>query len=87
VTIEQIQVDAAWFKDSFDICLVSVLFGADRTEQSTGGYEAWSGLRGGPGFNPSFKAIFPASMFTRHDTGDVIDQFAGRGRDLQPGDY
>ncbi|CAM4366308.1 TonB-dependent receptor [Pseudoalteromonas maricaloris] len=86
-TVEQLQLDTTWFNDSFDIGLVSVQFGAARTEQSTGGYEAWSGLRGGPGFNPSFKEIFPDSMFTRHETSDLLDQFAGGGSDLQPGYY
>ncbi|HEA15203.1 MAG TPA: TonB-dependent receptor [Pseudoalteromonas prydzensis] len=85
--IKQLQLDATWYNDSFEIGLNNIKFGAARTKQTTGGYEAWSGLRGGPGFNPSFTEIFPDSMFTRHDTGDLLDQFAGGGSDLQPNYY
>jgi TonB-dependent receptor len=83
--IEQLQIDASWFNESFDIGLIEVKFGGSRTEQTTGGYTAWSGLVGGPGFNPSYTEIFPDAMFTRNDTSGLLDQFAGGGSDLQPG--
>ena len=85
--VEQLQLDTTWYNDAFDIGLNNVKFGAARTKQTTGGYEAWSGLRGGAGFNPAFTEIFPDSMFTRHDTGDLLDEFAGGGSDLQPNYY
>lgn len=85
--VQQLQLDSIWYNDSYDIGLSNVRFGAARTKQTTGGYEAWSGLRGGAGFNPSFTEIFPDSMFTRHDTGDLLDAFAGGGSDLQPNYY
>ena len=62
-------------------------FGGSRTEQNTGGYEAWSGLVGGPGFNPSYTEIFPDGMFTLNNTSGLLDQFAGGGSDLQPNYY
>lgn len=64
--------------------LTMIKFGAARTEQSLTGINGWSGLRGGPGFNPSFTAIFPDEMFVRQDTGDFLDQFDGGGADLSP---
>ncbi len=85
--IEQLQIDGKWFNSEFDIPLVNVSFGLARTEQSLSGYSAWSGLRGGPGFNPSFTQIFPDSMFVRHDTGGFLDAFSGGGDDLNPGYY
>ncbi|MBB1297495.1 MULTISPECIES: TonB-dependent receptor [unclassified Pseudoalteromonas] len=85
--IEQLQLHTTWYNESYDIGLVKVKFGASRTEQNTGGYTAWSGLVGGPGFNPSYTEIFPDGMFTRHDTSGLLDQFEGGGSDLQPGYY
>ncbi|MFT6790334.1 MAG: iron complex outermembrane receptor protein [Pseudoalteromonas rhizosphaerae] len=85
--IEQLQLHASWINESFDIGLIEVKFGGSRTEQNTGGYEAWSGLVGGPGFNPSYTEIFPDGMFTLHDTSGLLDQFAGGGSNLQPNYY
>ncbi len=85
--IEQLQLHTTWYNESFDIGLVEVKFGASRTEQDTGGYTAWSGLVGGPGFNPSYTEIFPDAMFTRNDTSGLLDQFSGGGSDLQPNYY
>ncbi len=62
--VEQAQLHADWLNDSFEIPLVKVKFGAAHTKQTMGGFTAWSGLRGGPGFNPSFTEIFPDGMFT-----------------------
>ena len=80
--IKQYQLDGTWFNSRFKIPLVSVKGGIARTDQTMGGTNAWSGLRGGPGFNPSFTFIFPDGMFTRRDTGNFLDQFKGGGRDL-----
>ncbi|WP_166109195.1 TonB-dependent receptor [Pseudoalteromonas sp. Z9A5] len=85
--IEQLQLHTTWYNESFDIGLVEVKFGASRTEQDTGGYTAWSGLVGGPGFNPSYTEVFPDAMFTRNDTSGLLDQFSGGGSDLQPNYY
>ena len=82
--IEQLQLDGTWYNSAFDIPLVKIDFGYARTEQALTGFEAWSGLRGGPGFSPSFTEIFPDSMFTRHDTSDLLDEFAGGGSALNP---
>ena len=62
--------------------LVSISSGVSRTEQEMSGLSGWSGLRGGPGFNPSFTEVFPDSMFVRQDTGGFLDQFSGGGSDL-----
>ncbi|MFY8285512.1 TonB-dependent receptor [Pseudoalteromonas sp. SSMSWG5] len=85
--VEQAQLHATWLNDSFEIPLVKVKFGAANTKQTMGGFTAWSGLRGGPGFNPSFTEIFPDGMFTYNDTGDMLDQFAGGGSALEPNYY
>ena len=85
--VEQAQLHATWFNESFEIPLVKVKFGAANTKQTMGGFTAWSGLRGGPGFNPSFTEIFPDGMFTYNDTGDMLDQFAGGGSALEPNYY
>lgn len=80
--IEQFQLDGTWFNSRFRIPLVSVKAGVARTDQTMGGTNAWSGLRGGPGFNPSYTFIFPDSMFTRHNTSNFLNQFKGGGNDL-----
>ena len=85
--IEQLQLDGTWFNSAFDIPLVKVDFGVARTEQALTGFTAWSGLRGGPGFNPSYTEIFPDSMFVRHDTDGFLDAFDGGGADMNPGYY
>ena len=86
--IQQLQIDGSWENlDTFDIPLVKIDFGVARTEQDTGGSHAWSGLIGGFLFNPSWPEIFPDSMFTLHDTSDLLDQFEGGGTSLNPGYY
>ncbi|MFC7001021.1 TonB-dependent receptor [Pseudobowmanella zhangzhouensis] len=82
--IQQLQIDSTWYNNSFDIPLIRVDFGVARTEQTLSGYNAWSGLRGGPGFSPSFTEIFPDSMFVRHDTDGLLDAFDG---EINPGYY
>jgi len=80
--IQQLQLHFTWETDY--TYLTTVKFGAARTEQSLTGRNGWSGLRGGPGFNPSFTAIFPDDMFMLHDTSGFLDQFSGGGSALSP---
>ena len=85
--IEQLQLDGTWYNSAFDIPLVKIDFGYARTEQALSGFSAWSGLRGGPGFSPSFTEIFPDSMFIRNDTSGFLDAFDGGGASMNPGYY
>ena len=85
--IEQLQLDGTWYNSAWDIPLVKIDFGVARTEQSLSGFTAWSGLRGGPGFSPSFTEIFPDSMFVRNDTSGFLDAFDGGGAGMNPGYY
>lgn len=81
-SVKQWQLDGTWDNSVFRIPLVRIKAGVARTDQDMGGWTAWSGLRGGPGFNPSFTEIFPDSMFTLHNTGSFLDQFKGGGNGL-----
>lgn len=85
--IQQLQLDGTWFNSAFKIPLSNIKFGLSVTEQSMGGYTAWSGLRGGAGFNPAYPQIFPDTMFTRHSTSNFLDQFSSGGSALQPHYY
>lgn len=85
--IDQLQLDGSWNNSVFEIPLVNVKFGVAMTDQMMGGYSGWSGLRGGPGFNPSFTFIFPDSMFTRHSTSNFLNEFNGGGSALRPHYY
>ncbi|RUO55550.1 TonB-dependent receptor [Pseudidiomarina homiensis] len=81
--VKQYQLKGDWYNyNTFDVPLVKITAGLSRTDQDLSGYTAWSGLRGGPGFNPSFTEIFPDGMFTLNRTGDFLDQFAGGGNNL-----
>lgn len=80
--IQQFQLDSTWYNSRFKIPLVSIKGGIARTDQNLGGSNAWSGLRGGPGFNPSFTFVFPDSMFTKNGTSNFLDQFSGGGNGL-----
>jgi TonB-dependent receptor len=80
--VKQLQIDGSWYNSVWNIPLVQVKFGVARTDQDMGGYTAWSGLRGGAGFSPSYTEIFPDSMFVRHDTSDFLDAFSGGGNSL-----
>ena len=80
--VQQFQLDSTWYNTVFKIPLVSVKGGVARTDQTMGGTNAWSGLRGGPGFNPSFTFILPDGMFTKRNTGNFLDQFNGGGNGL-----
>ncbi len=85
--IEQLQLDGSWNNSVFKIPLVNIKFGLALTDQKMGGQSGWSGLRGGPGFNPSFSYIFPDSMFTRHTTNNFLTAFHGGGSALRPHYY
>lgn len=85
--IQQLQIDAKWMNGDADSPLLNVKFGVAKTDQVLSGYSAWSGLRGGPGFSPSFTQIFPDSMFIRHSTSGMLDAFSGGGSALHPGYY
>jgi iron complex outermembrane receptor protein len=80
--IKQLQIDSTWYNSVFDIPLASIKAGVAYTDQTMGGYSAWSGLRGGAGFNPSFTEIFPDSMFIRHSTANFLDEFSGGGLNM-----
>jgi TonB-dependent receptor len=86
--IQQAQLDVEYLPE-FDSLrsLVKLSAGLSNTKQTLIGTNGWSGLRGGPGFNPSFSAIFPDNMFTFNDTGNFLDQFDGGGAALSPNYY
>jgi len=84
-SVEQAQVHFTYLPD-FDN-LVEIKFGATHTVQAFSGRNGWSGLRGGPGFNPSYVEIFPDEMFVMQDTGELLDQFEGGGSALAPNYY
>ncbi len=79
--VEQVQLDLEWV-NPYNFSLVNVEFGAAYTEQKLDGQNTWSGLQGGPGFNPSYTAVFPDEMFIRNDTGGFLDEFSGGGSDM-----
>lgn len=85
--VKQYQVKATWYNSVFDLPLTKVTGGVTRTDQDMNGYSAWSGLRGGPGFNPSFTQIFPDGMFVYNTTDGFLDEFAGGGSDLAQNYY
>ncbi|WP_306518131.1 TonB-dependent receptor [Rheinheimera sp.] len=85
--IKQAQLDSEWNNNIFSLPLSKVNFGIARTEQTMGGHQGWSGLRGGPGFNPAYPQIFPDAMFVRHSTSDFLDAFNGGGSALKPHYY
>lgn len=86
--VKQYQLKGDWYNyNTFDVPLVKITAGISRTDQDLSGYTAWSGLRGGPGFNPSFTQIFPDGMFTFNRTGDFLDEFAGGGSNLMTNYY
>lgn len=86
--VTQLQLRTDWYNyGTFDVPLVKVTAGVSHTDQDMGGYEAWSGLRGGPGFSPSFSQILPDGMFNYNSTGSFLDQLAGGGSDLHTNYY
>jgi len=86
-TVEQVQLDGIWDNNNFDIPLVDIKFGIARTEQEMSGSNAWSGLIGGFLFNPSYTAMLPDGMFTKHSTSGFLDAIDGGGSDLDPHYY
>ncbi|WP_028765154.1 TonB-dependent receptor [Shewanella colwelliana] len=84
--IQQAQFNTNWYPEFYD-ALVKVDFGASYTKQSMSGTTAWSGLRGGPGFNPSYTEIFPDGMFQAHDASGLLDALGGGGSSINPDYY
>jgi len=84
--VEQIQLHGTW-ENTFDIPLVDIKFGMSSTKQTMGGSNAWSGLIGGFGFNPSWPEIFPDSIFTQHSTDNFLTEINGGGSELSPNYY
>lgn len=86
--IQQGKFDAQWYPDFSSLdSLSKIEFGGSYTKQTMTGTTAWSGLRGGPGFNPSYTAIFPDSMFQLNSTAGLLDELAGGGSALLPPYY
>lgn len=85
--IKQYQVEATWYNSAWSIPLVSIKGGLSRTDQDMQGASYWSGLVGGPGFNPSYTHIFPDGMFEYHTTDGFLDEFVGGGSDLAQNYY
>ncbi|MBQ4836570.1 TonB-dependent receptor [Pseudoalteromonas luteoviolacea] len=85
--VQQLQIDATWENDRFDIPLNDVKFGFAMTDQTMGGSNAWSGLIGGFLFNPAWPQMFPDSMFVRNNTNGFLDAFASGGANLNPNYY
>ncbi len=86
--IEQAQLRFEYLPEyDFAPALTKILAGASYTKQVLTGTSGWSGLRGGPGFLPSYTQIFPDSMFTLNSTSGLLDQFAGGGASLSPNYY
>lgn len=79
-TIAQAQVDIEWLNPN-ESFITAIRAGAASTEQTFGGYSANNGNVGPNGYNGNM-AIFPDSMFTRVDTGSLLDEFANGGSDL-----
>jgi iron complex outermembrane receptor protein len=78
--VKQAQFHSEWVNpdDSF---LSNVKFGLAHTKQVIGGFGADNGNDGPGGYNGN-QAVFPDSMFTRQDTGNLLDQLDGGGSDL-----
>ncbi|MFT5675258.1 MAG: iron complex outermembrane receptor protein [Paraglaciecola sp.] len=78
--VKQFQFHGEWLNPD-DNFLINVKFGLAHTEQVIGGFSADNGNQGPGGYNGN-EAIFPDSMFTRQNTGDLLDQLDGGGSDL-----
>ena len=86
--ISQTQLDGEWLPEIEALpSLVKVNFGLSSTKQTLTGTSGWSGLRGGPGFVPSYPEIFPDSMFTLASTANLLDQFTVGGQGISSGYY
>lgn len=85
-SVDQIQLRGTW-ENTYDIPLVDVKFGLSSTKQTMGGSNAWSGLIGAFGFNPSWPEMFPDEMFTQHSTDDFLTEINGGGSALSPNYY
>jgi len=78
--VDQLQIDAEFLPD-FDLPITRINFGVAYTDQLLGGKSGFSGNQGVVGYD-GVQAILPDSMFTRNNTGDFLDAFAGGGANL-----
>ncbi|MCU4677543.1 TonB-dependent receptor [Catenovulum sp. 2E275] len=85
-SVQQVQLDTTWTNPSSS-ALAKLKGGVSFTKQELSGQDKWSGLLGKAGFSPSFVNMLPDTMFTKHDTGGFLDQFAGGGHALSPNYY
>lgn len=85
VGVEQFQIDGKW-ENPNDSFLIQVRAGAAYTDQKFKQRLGFSGNQGPNGFNGN-QAIFPDAMFTRTDTGDLLDEFSGGGASLATNYY
>ena len=83
--VKQFQFHSDWVNPN-DSFLVNVKFGLANTEQTIGYWSADNGNQGPNGYNGNM-AVFPDSMFTRQNTGDLLDQLDGGGSDLATNYY
>jgi TonB-dependent receptor len=83
--VKQFQFHSDWTNPS-DSFIVNAKFGLAHTEQTIGYWAADNGNQGPNGYNGNM-AVFPDSMFTRQNTGDLLDQLAGGGNDLSTNYY
>jgi len=83
--VDQLQLHGEWVNDG-DSPLMSVKFGAARTEQTMGGWSAGVDQQGPNGYLGN-QDVFPASMFTLRDTGNFLNEFNGGGNDLTTNYY
>lgn len=82
--ITQVQLDAEFLPDfDFAPSLVKVQAGIGYNDQTLTGRSATSGLRGGPGFSPSYTQIFPDGMFTLRNVSGFLDELDGGGDNLE----
>lgn len=78
--VEQFQLKGEWVNPN-DSFLTNVKAGLAYTEQTFAGRSGFSGNQGPNGYNGN-QAIFPDSMFTRTNAGDLLDEFGGGGSGL-----
>jgi iron complex outermembrane receptor protein len=83
--VEQFQLKGEWVNPD-DLFLTHVKAGFSHTVSTNGGRSGFSGNQGPNGYNGN-QAIFPDEMFTRTATGDLLDDFAGGGSDIQEAYY
>ncbi|MFT6731840.1 MAG: iron complex outermembrane receptor protein [Polaribacter sp.] len=84
-TVEQFRLNGVW-ENPGNSFFINTKFGIASTTQTFGGYAANNGNQGPNGYNGN-QGIFPDSMFTRQNTGNLLDQFDGGGSALTTNYY